>query len=109
MIYKYGENLVESQFEEFKDKLHKEIHWLLIYKDPRETEKYSHVNFNKYFEGLMRRLDGMNSLMFYPKNMIFLLDNLEAAYLETIKDDFNYSAYRKLIFDAQASVDKIGG
>ena len=40
----------KDQFERFKTKLHKELFWLLLYKDPKTKEQYQNVNFEKYFD-----------------------------------------------------------
>ena len=98
----------KEQFEAVKVKLHKDLHWTLLYKDPKLADEYKHVNFNKYFEGLMRRINGLNALLFYPPEIVSIMANLEAAYLETSKEDFDFQIYRKLILDAHALVDKIG-
>lgn len=96
-----------EQFEAFKVKWHKEIHWLLLYKDPKTAEEYSYVDYKKYYEGLMRRINGLSALLFYPPEIVSILSNLEAAYLETQKSEFDFQVYRKLILDAHALVDKI--
>ena len=106
MIHRYG-YFDENQFEAFKTKLHKELFWALLYKDPKTCDQYSYVNFPKFFKGLMRRINGLNSLLFYPSEIVGIMSNLEAAFLETEKDEFDFQIYRKLILDAHALVDKI--
>lgn len=106
--YKYG-NFEKEQMEQFKVKLHKELFWLLIYKDPKTCEEYTNINFDKYYDGVMRKIDGLNELLFYPTEIISIMSLLEAALIETKKENFNYKAYRKLILDTHALVDKIGG
>jgi len=106
MDMKYG-YFDPEQFELFKKRLHSELHWLLIYKDPESADEYSHVDFDKYFEGLMRRINGLSSLLFYPPEIVGIMSNLEAAHLECSKEQFDYHAYRKLVLDAHALVDKI--
>lgn len=106
MEHKYG-YFDDEQFEAFKSKLHKEMFWLLLYKDPKTADQYSHVDFSKFFDGLMRRINGLSSLLFYPPEMIGIMSNLEAARLETKEEDFNYLNYRKLVLDAHALLDKI--
>lgn len=106
MDNKYG-YFDEKQFEDFKKKMHREMFWLLLYKDPKTAEQYAHVDFNKFFEGLMRRINGLSSLLFYPQEIIGIMSNLEAARLETEKNDFDYQNYRKLVLDAHALLDKI--
>ena len=39
----------DTQFEEYKEKLHKEMFWLLLYKDPKTKEEFKNVDFEKYF------------------------------------------------------------
>ena len=99
----------DEQMENYKVKLHKELFWLLIYKDPKTREEYLNVDFNKYFDGLMRRIDGLNELLFYPVEIVSIMSLLEAALIESKKVDFDYQAYRKLVLDAHSLVDKIGG
>ena len=47
----YG-HFEDEQMENYKVKLHKELFWLLIYKDPKTRDEYLNVDFNKYFDGL---------------------------------------------------------
>lgn len=108
MRHLYG-NFKDEQMERYKVKLHKELFWLLLYKDPKTKDEYLNVNFNKYFDGLMRKMDGLNKLLFYPTEIVAIMSLLEAAFMESKKADFNYQAYRKLILDAHSLVDKIGG
>lgn len=99
----------DEQMENYKVKLHKDLFWLLLYKDPKTKNEYLSVDFNKYFDGLMRRIDGLNELLFYPTEIVTIMSLLEAALIETKKIDFSYKDYRKLILDAHALIDKIGG
>lgn len=89
--------------------LHSAIHWLLIYKDPQTGSDYKDIQFDKYFSNLMRRINGFGNLVGNPPHIVTLLSVLEAARLETVKLSFDFSVYRKLIFDAQSIVDKLGG
>lgn len=97
----------KDQFERFKTKLHKELFWLLLYKDPKTKEQYQNVNFEKYFDGLMRKINGLNELLFYPTEIVSIMSLLQAAFQETREEPFNYPIYRKLILDAHSLVDKI--
>lgn len=106
MIHKYG-NFPDKQFNEYKVKLHRDLFWLLLYKDPETSGDFANVDFNKYFTGLMRKIDGLNELLFYPSEIIEIMIHLEAAYKLTRCDDFDYSTYRKLILDAHSIVDRI--
>ena len=99
----------DGQMDNYKVKLHKELFWLLIYKDPKTKDEFCNVDFNKYFDGLMRKIDWLNELLFYPTEIVSIMSLLEAALIESKKEDFDYKAYRKLILDAHSLIDKIGG
>jgi hypothetical protein len=88
-------------------KLHKELFWLLLYKDPKTKEKYDTVNYDKYFTFLMKKIDGLNELLFYPVEIVSIMSLLQAAYQETKHPDFNFQIYRKLVLDAHNLVDDI--
>ena len=103
-IYGHFDDL---QIEEYKEKLHKEMFWLLLYKDPKTKDEFKNVDFEKYFINLMKKIDGLNTLLFHPVEIIAIMSLLQAALNETRSDDFNYRSYRKLILDAHSLVDKI--
>lgn len=108
MKHLYG-YFADEQMENYKVKLHKELFWLLIYKDPKTKDEYLNVDFNKYFDGIMRKMDGLNELLSYPTEIVAIMSLLEAALIESKKVDFDYKAYRKLVLDAHSLIDKIGG
>ena len=103
-IYGHFDDL---QIEEYKEKLHKEMFWLLLYKDPKTKDEFKNVDFEKYFINLMKKIDSLNTLLFYPVEIVAIMSLLQAALNETRSDDFNYRSYRKLILDAHSLVDKI--
>lgn len=103
----YGQ-FTDIQLNDYKKKMHKDLFWLLLYKDPKTKEQYPDVDFNKYFIGIMKKLNGLNELLYFPVEMIDMMSLLQAAYQETKSKTFDYSLYRKLILDAHALVDKIG-
>ena len=45
----------DLQIEEYKEKLHKEMFWLLLYKDPKTKDEFKNVDFEKYFINLMKK------------------------------------------------------
>ena len=108
MLNKYG-YFDDEQIEKYKVILHKELFWLLLYKDPKIKEDYSYVDFEKYFVGLMKKISGLNELLFYPIEIVTIMSLLEAALIESRKETFDYKIYRKLILDAHSQIDKIGG
>ncbi len=105
--HKYG-SYDDSQFADYLKQLHKKIFWLLVYKDPTNVDKYAHVDFDQYFSNLMKELDGLNELLGYPTEMIRLMSLLESAHIETTKQPFCFTEFRRLILDAHGVVDKIG-
>ena len=108
MKHLYG-YFTDEQMDEYKTKLHKDVFWLLIYKDPNKIGDFPDVDYEKYFEGLMLKINGLSELLSYPMEIVEMMSVLEAALLETRKEKFNFKTYRKLIFDAHSLVDKIGG
>lgn len=109
--HKYGQ-FTEQQLEDYKEKLHKKLFWLLLYKDPKTKDKYPEMdaeNFKSYFEYVMKEISGLNELLFCPSEIVEVLSLLMAAWLENLKDDFDYRAYRKLVLDAHSLIDKIKG
>lgn len=97
------------QIANYKEKLHKDLFWLILYKDPKTNEKYKNIDFEKYFVFLMKKIDGLNELLFYPKEIVEMMSLLEAALMESKSNKYDWKTYRKLILDAQSLVDKIGG
>lgn len=108
MKHLYG-YFTDEQMDGYKTKLHKDVFWLLIYKDPNKINDFPDVDYEKYFEGLMLKINGLSELLSYPIEIVEMMSVLEAALLETRKENFNFKTYRKLIFDAHSLVDKIGG
>ena len=45
-IYGHFDDL---QIEEYKEKLHKEMFWLLLYKDPKTKDEFKNVDFENNF------------------------------------------------------------
>lgn len=103
-IYGHFDDL---QIEEYKEKLHREMFWLLLYKDPKTKDEFKNVNFEKYFTNLMKKIDGLNALLSYPVEIVSIMSLLQAALDESRNEEFNYSSYRKLVLDAHSLVDKI--
>ena len=97
----------DKQFEDYKVKLHTDLFWLLLYKDPKTKDEFN-IDFDKYFINLMLRIDGLNKILNYPVEIITIMSLLQAAWDQSHQDeDFDYQSYRKLILDAHHEVDKI--
>lgn len=97
----------DEQVKEYITNLHKKVHWLLLYKDPNVKDQYPNVNYDKYYTFLMKEISGCNALFRYPVAMVQVMALLEAAYLETRAEKFEFKTYRKLILDAQNLIGKI--
>ena len=102
----YGE-LDAEQLAEYKDKLHKKMFWLLLYKDPDTCAQYEYVNFDKYFKSLMQEINGLNDILMRPAELIETMTLLQAAYNETTNQTFDYGKYRKFVLDAHNTLDTI--
>lgn len=97
----------EKQLEEYRDKLHKKMFWLLLYKDPETKDAYDGVDFDRYFHFLIKELAGLNDLLDNPPHLLETLSVLQAAYKESTLEPFNYSNYRKLVLDAHNILDTV--
>ena len=102
----YG-NFDYMQLEEYKVLLHKEMFWLLLYKDPQTKNNFKDINFELFFTTLMKKIDGLNAVLLYPVEIVSIMSLLQAAFIESQKDDFDYKTYRKLVLDAHSLVDKM--
>ncbi len=98
--YSYISN---KQKSDYAQALHRDLHWLLIYKEN------GYEKLDVYFSSILFKLGGLNSLLHHPNEMIELLSLLEAARMECDKSDCDFRAYRKAILDAQSLIDKIFG
>lgn len=96
-----------NQFGEYKRKLHSKMFWLLLYKDPTTCDKYENVSFDKYFDSLMREINGLNDVLMRPPELIEVMSLLRAAYNESLAEPFNYRTYRKFVLDAHNALDRI--
>lgn len=107
MTTKYG-TFADASASDYKTKLHKKMFWLLLYKDPKTADEYKHVDFDEYFTDLMKELKGLESMLVKdPGDLIGLMTMLQAAYNETLKDEFNYRIYRKFVLDAHSALDRL--
>lgn len=108
MNYIYG-TFPTEQTQKIEKLMHNEIHKLLLHKDPKVTDKIfeNENDFQKYFENLLYRFGGLNSLLNYPPIMILLLSSLQSALDETKKNDFNFYVYRKLILNSHGYLSQI--
>lgn len=105
MDYLYGK-FSNIQILEAARKMHSDIHKLLLYKDKYIIEKIfnNDEEFNAYFENLLFKFGGLNSLLGEPNLMVVLMATLNAAYHEAQKESFNYKVFRKAILDSHGYI-----
>lgn len=106
MTSKYGD-FTSEQMQEYKKKLHDKLFWLLLYKDPNTANDFKDVDFDRYFETLMKELNGLGDLLLHPVGLIEMLSILEAARIESKETQFNYKTYRKFVLDAHNLLDRM--
>lgn len=110
IIHKYG-TYSDNQLLDSTTYIRKQIFYLLLYVDPKTKEKYKDTDVCSAFNGLMYKLDGLNSLLFEPPALVHVMSMLESALLEYKKSlnnqSFNFTKYRKLILDAGNETLKI--
>lgn len=105
MKYLHGE-FSDNQILETARIMHNDIHKLLLYKDNKIEEKIfnSEEDFLIYFNNLLFRFGGLNTLLGKPTLMVILMSDLQAAYDESQKENFNYKLFRKAILDAHGYI-----
>lgn len=106
MNYKYGE-FSSNQISEIKEYIRKRIFFLLLIVDPKTKDEYRNVNVCEAFDCELRKIGGLNSILFEPPELVRVLSLLEAALIEWNNPQFEWQKYRKLILDAGNEVLKI--
>lgn len=108
MTHKYGE-FSEKQMAEYKEKMRKQIYFLLLIVDPETKSKvdYKNTNVEEAFENVLRTFGGYNELLGCPMPMVTVMSLLNAAHMELHSPDYSFATYRKLILDAGCEVLKI--
>lgn len=103
---KYGE-YSSTQIHNTKLNLQKSIFFLLLYKDPKESNKYKNVDIPAAFRGIQHRLIGLNSILLESPEIVETMSLLEAALIELQSECYDWHEYRKLILDAGSAVMRI--
>lgn len=104
--YKYG-TFKSEQIKEMKDTLRKQIFFLLLLADPATKDQYPNVDIKSAFENLMHKINGFNSLLNYPPEIVEVQSILEEAKKILDNPNFEFEMYRKLVLDAGARVSNI--
>ena len=104
MRHKYG-NFTTSQILLTKKSIRKQIFFLLLCADPKTKNDYEHVNLNEAFKGLLYKLDGLNSVLGEPQELVDVISLLEEALIKYNEPKFNFQTYRLLILSAGSLID----
>ncbi len=105
MKTKYGD-FSQSQIADIKHQLQTSIFFLLLYVDPKTKGKYPNINICEAFKNLQLRINGLNTILLEPPELVNVMSYLESA-LQLYNGKFDFKAYRKLILDAGAEIMKI--
>lgn len=104
LYYKYGD-FSGLQIKEIKEKMRKQIFFLLRIVDPETKGNYHDVDVDEAIENVLRTYGSLNNLLGYPEEFVHVMVMLNAAYSEYQKGaDFDWKVYRKLILDAGHAV-----
>ena len=83
------------------------VHWLLLYKDPAQGDRFANADFNTTIDSTMRKMVGLNALIGPSSAMADVLVCLEGAKITAEKEPFDWRIYKKLVLDAHNAIDKI--
>lgn len=106
MKHLYG-TFTSEQIAETKKSLHKNVHWLLVYKDPENNGMFDHIDVDGCFESILLRIAGMNELLGEQPVLVSILSILQSARNANNIEPFCFQTYRKLILDAHSLIDRI--
>lgn len=102
---KYGD-YSSAQISSVKKTLQKSIFYLLLYVDPQTRDQYPEIDVNKAFQSLQFRINGLNSILLEPPELVETMGYLESAQ-QIWNNEFDFATYRKLILDAGAEIMKV--
>ena len=103
MNSKYG-HYSSTQIHSAKVSIRKSIFFLLLYVDPETSGDYPDINVADAFSNLQYRLNGLNSILQEPPEILETMSLLEAALNEYKSDNFDFKRYRKLVLDAGSHI-----
>ena len=107
LYYKYGD-FSSLQIKEIKEKMRKQIFFLLQIVDPETKAQYQGIDVDSAIEDVLRTYGSLNDLLGYPEGFVTVMVMLNAAYSEYQKGpEFDWRVYRKLILDAGHAVLEI--
>lgn len=102
---KYG-SYSSNQIASVKHSIQKAIFFLLLYVDPNTRDQYPNVDVDKAFQSLQLRINGLNSILLEPPELVDTMSYLETA-RQLYNGEFDYQLYRKLILDAGAQIMRV--
>lgn len=103
---KYG-SYSPTQIHEVKLSIQKSIFFLLLYVDPKTRDEYPDIDIVGAFRNLQYKINGLNSILLEPPELVQTMALLESALNEYKSDDFQWTQYRKLILDAGSEIMKV--
>lgn len=103
---KYG-HYSPSQIHSTKLSLQKSIFFLLLYVDPKTKDEYPNTDVIEAFRNLQYKLNGLNSILLEPQELVNTMALLESALIEYQSERFDWTQYRKLILDAGSEIMKV--
>ena len=106
MNTKYGE-LSSQQILSVKSHIRKSIFFLLLYVDPKTKDEYKDIDIPGAFRSLQNKLNGLNSMLLEPTEIVIVMSLLESALMEYQSECFDFVKYRKLILDAGAEIMRV--
>lgn len=106
MEFRYGD-FTPNQIAETKEKMRKQIFFLLLIADPVNAEEYDNVDVNEAIENFLVEFGGLNDLLNYPLELVEVMSLVNSAKIEYNSRNYNWRKYRKLILDAGNKVLKI--
>ena len=106
MKHKYG-NFTKKQVLLTKALIRKQIFFLLLCADPKTKDNYAHVDVGEAFKGLLYKLDGLNSVLGEPQELVDTISLLEEALIKYNESEFNFPTYRRLVLNAGSLINDI--
>lgn len=104
--HKYGE-FKQEQTEYYQNKLRKKIFWLVLYTDKNTKDAFENIDVIKYHENLLFEISNYNTLLFYPKDFVEIINILQSALTILKSNNFDFKKYKKLVFDAGALMQRL--
>ena len=96
-----------TQIDSVKVGLQKSIFFLLLCVDPQTRDEYSDIDVAEVFRNIQYKLNGLNSILYEPPQIVRVMTLLEAALKEYESECFEFKNYRKLILDAGSEVMRL--